>query len=304
MHPQKLDTFIEAILRGIEHRHPAIGEFLDEALAAGLVSTPDDEGLRMIRRSLHHTYLLDELTRAMAADREFTNEVSEHLLGKREEVGIRRTFWASTFDVYKLTREIFGPAKTKTMDSVFHWYAKMRRLEPGVKGGLPLLKRRILMFMNITEAVLTDAVHGMGKNALAGVTLLTSPVRQICVRADGGFMEIHLSKGWPELYQTWNLAFMVGNLRNLDLLLPKLVMPCVMNAAPADYIFLRGLSLWTTINFQIFAFHAKRSHALPRQKDLARLWGEVNRRHARRFIRTERGVAATAPDYSNRAAVI
>lgn len=284
-HPQPLRPFFDEISAGINHRQPVLKSFLGEALDAGLIRAPDERGGRAITRLIHHTYLLSELTKAMVEDVGFTRAVGEHLISKREEIGIRRTFLGSIIDMRRLTRDVFAPAKAKTMDFVFlSLYFRLRRATPGPITGARLHEKNFWLILNIVEAVLTDRKRGERNNALAGVALIANPIRWMRILPGGRFIENHLPPDWPALYHSWNMAFVVGNLINPHILLPKLLMPCLLNAEPERYLFIRGVSLWVTIQFQLFARKAGSSSRLPDHEAIATRWGEVNRRHARRFM--------------------
>lgn len=286
--PQPMQPFLEEIAAGINRQQPALRILIGEALDAGLIPIPDDNGLRKIIRSLHHTYLLDELTRAMVSDVGFNNAVGEHLLAKREEIGVRRTFFGSMWDIFRVTERIFSPAKAKTMDYVFYnLYRRLRQITPGVITSRKTGEKNFWLLLNIFEAVLTDATRKESNNAMAGVALMLSPITHLRVRPQDKFIHNYVPEGWPALYQTWNMAFVLGNLNNPHLLLPKLLIPCLINSAPEDYLYIRGVSLWTTINFQLFARHAGTSDSIANNEAIATLWGAVNRRYAQRFIDQE-----------------
>lgn len=118
----------------------------------------------------------------MADDVEFTHEVTEHLFAKREEIGIRRTFFGSIIDIYQLTRSVFSPAKAKTMDYVFiHSYRRLRQSKPGWISGWKLHEKSLVLAINIFEPVSTDYRRGGKDNALAGVALLFNPIARVRV---------------------------------------------------------------------------------------------------------------------------
>ena len=51
-----------------------------------------------------------------------------------------------------------------------------------------------------------------------------------------------------KLYESWNLAFILSNLEDLYILIPKLMTPSVLTAKPEYYITTRIASLWLSIN--------------------------------------------------------
>ncbi len=292
--PQSLQPLLGEISAGINKRHPLVKIFLSEALKAGLFPVPDDHGVKAITCALHHTYLLEALTVAMADDVEFTHEVTEHLLAKREEVGIRRTFFGSVLDIYRITRSVFSPAKAKTMDyTLMHSYHRLRESPPGLICNWKLQEKRLLLALNIVEAVCTDYREGEKNNAIAGVALLLNTITHIRIRPRSKFVENYFREDWATLYESWNLAFVVRNLTNPGIILPKLFIPCVINAEPENYLFNRGLSLWATVNFQLFARGKGVAVVMSDREPIAKLWGEVNRRYAERFTAQTRGQKRT-----------
>ena len=77
-------------------------------------------------------------------------------------------------------------------------------------------------------------------------------VRSAEVVGEGRVIKQVLPDGWVPLYQSWNLVFLMANLDNLDLLLPKLLIPTVLDAEPEDYLFRRGVVLWYVANMTLF----------------------------------------------------
>jgi hypothetical protein len=165
------------------------------------------------------------------------------------------------------------------MDFVFlNLYARLRRQRPGLITGSLFLEKYFWLNLNIFEAVMTDRKRGQKANARAGVVLMLNSIQRLGVHPRGRFVLNYFPQGWPALYESWNLAFVVGNLINHHILLPKLLMPCLLNADPERYLFLRGVSLWTTINFQLFARTAGHAVLIPNHEAIATRWGEINGR--------------------------
>ena len=142
--------------------------------------------------------------------------------------------------------------------------------------------------LNIAEAVLTDLRGGRAANAWAGMMLILHPALRTRVSPYDGLVEGHYPTGWDALYQSWNLAFMLGNLKNFPLLVPKLLIPCVMNTPPPRYLYARSTSLWVTVNLMLFARQAGIAKELPGTAQLAACWGAVNARFARQFNESAR----------------
>ena len=67
------------------------------------------------------------------------------------------------------------------------------------------------------------------------------------------------------------------------MLYPKLLAPAVMNAESDDYIVVRGMGLWLSLNFYMFNKLTKTPSATLANKDsLAAKWGEINLKYAKK----------------------
>lgn len=104
--------------------------------------------------------------------------------------------------------------------------------------------------------------------------------------------EYAFSKDWVNLYESWNMSFVVGDLDDLHLILPKLFIPSQIDSKPEDYLFNRLLSLDGVINFCLFrVFDDVTNEPQPKNhKEIAQLWGAINKQHAFRYIHKELGM--------------
>jgi hypothetical protein len=98
-----------------------------------------------------------------------------------------------------------------------------------------------------------------------------------------------MSQGWVSLYESWNLAFMLSEIQNLDLLLPKLLIPSVINSKPEHYLQARVIALWISINNVILRKCSSCSEVLgpPYKKEMAHAWGVINKKYAVELARRE-----------------
>lgn len=95
------------------------------------------------------------------------------------------------------------------------------------------------------------------------------------------FLDIDASQDWVSLYITWNLAFILGNLENLDLLFPKLLMPSIINAKSNNFLGVRVVSLWLSINHFLFRNSKNLEVIGPSNKiQMAKAWGKINKKYA------------------------
>ena len=91
-----------------------------------------------------------------------------------------------------------------------------------------------------------------------------------------------LSAQWTSLYETWNAAFILGELNNLDLIFPKLFIPSVINAKSENYLQARIFSLWLSIGNVFFRKCINSSSVLgpENKKEMAQAWGKINMKYA------------------------
>jgi len=66
------------------------------------------------------------------------------------------------------------------------------------------------------------------------------------------FPTFNISQKWTSLYTTWNIAFVLSELNDLDIILPKLFIPSIINAKSENYAGARFISLWLSINNGMF----------------------------------------------------
>jgi hypothetical protein len=101
--------------------------------------------------------------------------------------------------------------------------------------------------------------------------------------------QYHFSKEWVDLYESWNMCFVLSDLHDIHLILPKLFIPSQIDAKPYDYIFNRALSLDCVINFYLFRLFDNVPHVESPAKcsEIAKLWGTINKQHCIRFIINE-----------------
>jgi hypothetical protein len=125
-------------------------------------------------------------------------------------------------------------------------------------------------------------------------TTLDDPFYRSLVDPTNAFPTIAFSQPWVSLYTSWNLAFVLGDLDDLHMLVPKLLIPSVLSATPANYMSTRTLALWLAGNSFIFrrldgveASPQPANHA-----DMTRVLGEINAPHARELALQSAGLAA------------
>ncbi|MEC4728523.1 hypothetical protein HWQ46_23655 [Shewanella sp. D64] len=285
--PQDMALFLEEVRSGIVSKHPALCELAVIAVRDDLISEPNNV---LITRTLHYTYLLDLLLKAMVKDHRFMHQVYIHIMEKRRVTcGIRAGFIRSAIDIYKLTGDIFSVIKTKTKDADFKQYITVRTR--GVINDNEIRGRRNFLTVNISEAVIADFVAGYKNNALSGAVIGAIKIKNVSISEGDRSLKLELSQEWCSLYHTWNFCFMTPKLDFLQILYPKLLAPVVANADPNDYIFVRGMGLWLSINSGLFKKAKKEvSPVLLNRGALAKIWGEINLKYAKELYQKERSM--------------
>lgn len=164
--------------------------------------------------------------------------------------------------------------------------------------------------INMQEAVFTDLRNGFSRNARAGFDMVkyleSKPAPEYfsygSVEPKHGIrtfdiyskqdmvsnkrIQFNLNEQWINLYEAWDMAFVLGNMKNLDLMFAKLLIPSVLSARSENYLVSRSVSLWTVINTVIFR-KIKRGHDFegPDNSDeMAREWGRINEGYARELV--------------------
>ena len=165
--------------------------------------------------------------------------------------------------------------------------------------------------INIYEAGITEHKAGFSDNAMAA-HVLAEDVHRRCHREsfqprhvvplgpsrafydglvdeDNSFPVVGLSDAWTSLYLTWNMAFILGELNNLHYLFPKLLIPSLLCARSDQFLGVRIVSLWASINTALLLnFHRVEKVKGPaRREEMATAWGAINRRYAEALYRAD-----------------
>jgi hypothetical protein len=291
--PESMKPMLETIRTSILSKHPAIHDLIGTILRDNLVPSPDEAGRKTVVRALNYMLVLNEITRGMVENYHVMEDVRDHVLNKRKEMGIREGFFSSTYDLYKAFGSIFAPAKAKTMDVYFDRFLEQRK--KGHLDKLDVLGNQALLELNITEAVLDDAFHGYTDNAKAGVHLVCHPFSKNQVSGDNRLLTFNQSQDWTSLYETWNLSFVTGNIPNPQIFQTKLLIPQVLDAKPEEYLLNRVVSLWLSVNFGLFVKLEKGRLHLPNNNEIARRWGEINLSYGRTLEKNELKTSKAVP---------
>jgi len=168
-----------------------------------------------------------------------------------------------------------------------------------------------LLKINIFEAGVTEYRRGFKSNSISAFALSEfvdtkkivpkiktkkvfpenskNPIYNLLANKNNKIIEMPISQKWMSLYEAWNLTFMLSEIENLDLLLPKLLIPSVINAKPKNYLQARVISLWISINNVILRKCSDISEVQgpSKREEIAKVWGEINKKYAFNLAKEE-----------------
>jgi len=185
-------------------------------------------------------------------------------------------------------------------------YVEYRLLSPIKQNHIQHINE--LVRINIYEAGIIEYRNGFRANALCAQTLcedlkINRPEatfkRKNVIPEDENlfyksysqkslFPTINVSQKWASLYTSWNMAFVLGNLNDLDLILPKLFIPSIIDAKSENFLGVRFISLWLTINFAIFRKSDNIEVFGPKNKtEIADAWANINKKYSSDIAKKE-----------------
>lgn len=302
--PQPLHPLFHDIKTALVRKHPAVIEFVELALEKEWFNSSPH-----IIYSAHVAYVLEALTKYMCESHEFLVELHDYLRVKEREAGLDKQKLITGFvKLYRLFHKPFFSFKAASLDPSMAFF-RMRRGFPGNSIGKKKLhelyernkiniieyramrhvpKERLLPALdlfeiNIYEAGIAEYEAGFKSNSICAYEL-SDYIERVKPEAKfiDGFPTINFSQGWDSLYTTWNMAFTLGYVDELDLVFPKLVIPSLLNAENHIFISARCISLWLIMNFDYFRkVDGKKSVSGPRNKKMmAEAWGRINKKYA------------------------
>jgi len=246
---------------------------LEDPKAKVAYEKPGAEG---IKRMLNHMHAFNKIITKMSEDKDTMLATQKYLEAEVTKMIGSTSLLTRIKELYSAAG-LFGVMKDYTIKLAITNMNEMR--QRGVTEA-DIKDRRRTLTINIWEAMGTDTVHGYRDNAWVGKALADDKIQSIKTTKVKDELRYSLSKHFGRLYETWNLAFVTGNLEFMDIIYPKLLSPRVLLADNAAYIYERVIALWLSIQFYLMASLQKMPHAqYPGQSDIATLWGKVNLRY-------------------------
>lgn len=272
---ESLNPLVERVSNAIKNRHVGIKKFLCKAIEEKIFA-PTEKDQKITYRMLHHIFILQQLVENMVADRKFLSDLKDYFVEKRD---IGDSFLEKSYNVFKVTGGLFETAKLVTVDLVINQYLDWR--ERGDLTAKDLKGKNRGLMANLLEATLTDTWRRNFDNAKAGVKLTQHLTQKLWVNDENEVVQ-EMVNGWSPLYETWNLAFVIGNLDDLQLFLPKLLIPEVIDAPEEIYLYKRGITLWVTANIVLLNLSKETVRdSIGPYPQAARVWGSINKEQAK-----------------------
>ncbi|MBU0707359.1 hypothetical protein KKG41_03230 [Patescibacteria group bacterium] len=180
-------------------------------------------------------------------------------------------------------------------------YVEYKLLSPIQKNHVERINQ--LVRINIYEAGITEYKKGLKNNAISAHVLSedliinppytifkkksvlpensTDVFYKVITEEESLFPVIKLSQKWVSLYTAWNMTFVLGNLNDLEIIFPKLLIPSIIDAESENFIGARIISLWLTVNHTIFRKSEKKEIYGPDNKiEMAEAWSIINKKYA------------------------
>ncbi len=305
--PLSTDAYLASLHQTLAEKYPMIVDFLEVALVHGWLKYQPS-----LSWSVHVGVVLETLTSAMLNSTAFTDDIYTHVIAKRNANGMTSStqdilpaFWSA----WKVTGSFFLAAKVVSIDNALCYFMFQRTNSILSEGHLQKLRheRKIPLFqyktqlpvsnnhmdhyhdgvrLNIMEACVTEYLEGFEDNAFCAHVLMMELERHPLLVDENGRLE-PLSQEWISLYGSWNAAFLLGNVDDFALIVPKQFIPALLHAETRGYIKVRTFSLWLTLNALLFRQLEGRTIAVrgSASRRAAKAWGDVNRRHAILFAK-------------------
>jgi len=282
-----LRPMLEQVRRGITEVHPAVGVTLCAALADDTtLNTFINPNTAIITRTIHHMYLLEKITNKAADDRVFMGQVHNHITDTVKAISPHKSAIGHTWDLFRAAG-LFGVAKAYTIDGTMSDYKKFR--DDGFISPKEEAARKRGLTLNVVEATTADLFHGYFDNARVGKALASIGPSAIKVTGANRTIQYVGTMEYAQHYETWNLAFITGNLEFHNMLYPKLLIPSVLLADANDYLYHRVLALWLSINFYLMGYLSQHTPiVIPGKEEISKLWGKVNLRYIN-YMQAQKG---------------
>jgi hypothetical protein len=283
--PQPLTDMLSKVRDGLtlHKHHPVIGMSICAALEDPKIApnfqAADPARAAMIKRTINHAFLLETIVTEFTKDNGLLGKLKEYVdktLTDMTNEG--RSSWfpmLNRFIAMFQTAGWFGVSKDATVKMAIDRIFRLRNLDK--ISWLDVQASRLLLSANIAEATATDLTSKHMDNYHVGVKLTLVQPNDVAVDTKDKKLQYGVTDDWARLYETWNLAFITGNLHFMNILLPKLLIPVVLLTNGPTYMYTRAMALWLSVNFYLIAGLQKASPVQFEGQDAySRLLGAMN----------------------------
>lgn len=323
--PKEFNPLFVDIKKALINSHPAIIEFLELALKKKWFKKSDSitksAHILFVLEHLTSSICNDDLffdkihTHIKLKEREYGLDLSSPIKALFNLYHLSHTFFGSVkaltvdpmmihinpkYRDFKLSKDELKTCYKNHRLNYFEY--KLLKRKNKIKSFLDLGK------INIYEAGITDYNKGFNANALCAEALseelnnldIDIKYKKMLIApansknpfykqfSENYSIDFPVSQKWQSLYVSWNLAFVLGHLDNLDILFPKLLLPSVLGVKSNQFIETRVVSLWLSIIFYIFRLEENKTLSGPQNRiEMAVEFGKINKKYAVELARRD-----------------
>ncbi len=115
---------------------------------------------------------------------------------------------------------------------------------------------------------------------------IESDLYRSLISEENYYLKDDLTQEWINLYESWNMSFILSELNNLHILFPKPLMPSVLSAKQGDYMYTRVIALWLASNHYTMRGLDKVPDVTgpDNREEMVRACGAINKRYAERLV--------------------
>lgn len=160
--------------------------------------------------------------------------------------------------------------------------------EAGISEHKNDLQNNALVAHILAEAIRRDPPQAEFKKKAVLPDNSQDPFYKSISEEDNLFPVISFSRKWTRLYVTWNMAFVLKRLDDLDLMFPMLLIPSIIDAKSDNFVGTRLISLWLTLNSFLYRKYEKKIVCGPVNKaEMAQTWAKINKKYALEYAKEE-----------------
>jgi len=279
--PIDLSSFFNSICDAVTNRHPAIYEWIEVIIKKNLIHKVPE---KFLLKQINYLFILDSIVKELDRSNEFNIALNAHYEKIYRQYGIRTPLFEKMIDMYPKKRNFFQYFKTISIQQLMK-----TKIEECKNAYTNTYKLNLRAIVNIFEAVIKDYSSRNKENTLAGLALGLNV--DSCTFYDEKNKMVYwgLKSLAASLYESWNLAFCLGNFIYPLPSLGALIIPQIIDSPSSKYLTSRTNALFIIVNVNFLSGFTDRydKELLENAKELARLLGEINLKYALRFLENQ-----------------